>query len=141
MGYLAKTTGTNLPGRGLINPAFVIKIVPATDNMQQNTSTGRDNPNDDYLDNLKIGTKVKADVNNKKVVGTVERIIKNELGDGVFVEIRTRAGKTIKVEGSRIKPIIVSSTDDKVGKAMSANALFNESRIMDFETFSKQNKL
>lgn len=141
MGYLAKTTGTNLPGRGLINPAFVIKIVPATDNMQQNTSTGRDNPNDDYLDNLKVGTKVQADLNRRKIVGTVERILKNELGDGVFVEIRTRSGKIVKVEGSRIKPIIVSSTDNTVGKAMSADALFNESKIMDFETFSKNNKI
>jgi hypothetical protein len=137
MSFLAKTTSSNLPGRGLINPAFVIKIVPATDNLQQQPSTGRDNPSDDYLDNLAVGSQVIAKVGNRKISGSVQRIIKNELGDGVFVMISDSRGKIHKVEGSRIKKVSVPSVDDDNARLTSSPATFNESRILSFDDFLK----
>jgi hypothetical protein len=137
MPILSRGTSGNLPGRGLINPAFVIKIVPATDDMQQNASTGRDNPNNDYLDNLKVGAEVIADLGKRKIQGSVQRIEKNELGDGVFVIITDEQGETHKVEGSRISR--VSSPDiatDKV-RASSSPAVFNESKFKSYNDFLK----
>lgn len=133
--YLTKTTGALLPGRGLINPAFVIKIVPATDNMQQQPTTGRDNPNNDYLDNLAAGSDVEAKVGKEVIHGKVERIIRNEIGDGLFVLVRDSTGKTHKIEGSQIKV-----TGNNIGnvdqeKLVSSPAIFNESRLLSFKEF------
>lgn len=137
MPILAKGTSGNLPGRGLINPAFVIKIVPATDDMQQNASTGRNNPTNDYLDNLKVGTDVIADLGKRKIRGTVQRIEKNELGDGVFVLIQDENGKTHKVEGSRISKVSKPNSDDDKARQVSTPALFNESRFKSYNDFLK----
>jgi hypothetical protein len=137
MPILAKSTGRNLPGRGLINPAFTIKIVPATDDMQQNPSTGRDNQVNDYLDNLKVGTDVIADMKHGEIMGTVQRIEKNELGDGVFVIIKDKKGKDYKVEGSRIKRVSKPSVDDDKARVVSSPALFAESKFLSYESFSK----
>jgi hypothetical protein len=136
MPILAKSTGRNLPGRGLINPAFVIKIVPATDDLQQQPSAGRDNPNNDYLDNLKIGAEVIADLGKRKVKGSVQRIEKNELGDGVFVIIKEPRGKEHKVEGSRISRVGKPNADDDKARLSSSPALFNESKFLSFKDFS-----
>jgi hypothetical protein len=133
--YLSKTIGSLLPGRGLINPAFVIKIVPATDDMQQRASSGRDNPNDDYLDNLKVGTEVTSISKGKKISGKVQRIIKNELGDGVYVVIADSRGKLHKVEGSRISKTKSNNFDDR-SKLASSPALFGESKILSFRDFT-----
>lgn len=137
MSYLAKSTGANLPGRGLINPAFVIKIVPATDNLQQQPTTGRDNPKDDYLDNLAVGSEVQAKIGKSKIMGTVQRILKNELGDGVFVIIADDRGKTHKVEGSRIVKVSMPNADDDKARLASSPGVFNESRFMSYDVFSK----
>lgn len=137
--YLGKSSGTGalLPGRGLINPAFVIKIVPATDELQQKPSGGRNNPSNDYLDNLKVGDQVKADIGKRTIVGAVERIIRNNLGDGVFVMVIDARGKTHKVEGSRISKSR-SATDDDDDRLVSSPAIFNESKVLSFSQFSSQ---
>jgi hypothetical protein len=137
MPTIAKSTGRNLPGRGLINPAFVIKIVPATDDMQQKPSTGRDNPNNDYLDNLKVGAEVIADLGKRKIKGSVQRIEKNELGDGVYALIQDDRGKTHKVEGSRISKISKPGADDDKARKTSTPTLFNESRFKSYNDFLK----
>jgi len=137
MPFLAKTTSSNLPGRGLINPAFVIKIVPATDNLQQQPSTGRDNPSNDYLDNLAVGSRVIAKTGKTKIDGVVRRIIKNELGDGVFVMISDNKGKLHKIEGSRITKVSAPNADDDKARLTSSPATFNESRILSFDDFLK----
>ena len=133
--YLSKTIGSLLPGRGLMNPAFVIKIVPATDDLQQKPESGRDNPTDDYLDNLKVGASVQALHKGKKIVGKVQRIIKNELGDGVYVMISNSKGKVFKVEGSKITRVQSSSLDDDRAKLASSPATFAESKILSYQDF------
>jgi hypothetical protein len=135
MPILAKSTGSLLPGRGLINPAFVIKIVPATDDLQQQPSTGRDNPNNDYLDNLKVGTEVAATIGKRKVVGKIQRIIKNELGDGIFAIIADSTGKTYKVEGSRLELTKSGPNDSDYIRSTSSPALLAENRLMSFKDF------
>jgi hypothetical protein len=136
--YLSKSSGTGalLPGRGLINPAFVIKIVPATDDLQQKPSTGRDNPDNDYLDNLKVGNQVQAKVSNKTIVGSVERIIKNELGDGVYVIVIDARGKSHKIEGSQIKKVNTALDNSDKDRLVSSPAIFNESKFLSFSQFS-----
>ena len=134
--YLAKSSGSTLPGRGLINPAFVIKIVPATDDLQQQASGGRDNPENDYLDGLKVGNEVQATIGKKTVIGKVQRIIKNELGDGIYVIISDARGKTHKVEGSRITKSQGGAPTDYREKMVSSPALFNESKFLSFHEFS-----
>jgi hypothetical protein len=133
--YLSKTSGSLLPGRGLINPAFVIKIVPATDNLQQQPSTGRDNPTEDYHDNLKVGNEVKGRVGKKTIVGKVERIIKNELGDCIYVMVSDPRGKSYKIEASQIEKTRGNIPDDDRAALTSSPALFNESDILSFEQF------
>jgi len=135
MSSLTKSTGNGLPGRGLINPAFVIKIVAATDDMQQDPSAGRNNPSNDYLDNLNVGADVIGDLGKHKVRGTVQRIEKNELGDGVYVIIKTKSGKQIKVEGSRISRVSGPSADDDNARLSSSPAVFNESRFKTYNDF------
>ncbi len=133
--YLAKSSGALLPGRGLINPAFVIKIVPATDNLQQQASTGRDNPTDDYLDNLKVGNQIRATIGKRTIVGRVLRIIKNEQGDGIYAIISDSKGKTHKVEGSRIEKVKNNDVSDDKAALVSSPGLFNESRFLSFLDF------
>jgi hypothetical protein len=133
--YLSKTIGSLLPGRGLINPAFVIKIVPATDDLQQRPSIGRDNPVDDYLDNLKVGALVSAKVKGKKITGKVQRVLKNELGDGVYVMVADDKGKVHRIEGSRIVRTRGNFIDDDRSKLASSPALFGESKILSFQDF------
>jgi hypothetical protein len=134
MSFIAKSTGALLPGRGLINPAFVIKIVPATDDLQQQRSSGRNNPNNDYLDNLKVGMEVMAMVGKKRIVGKIQRIIKNELGDGIFAIISDSTGKTRKIEGSRLQLTASGPTTDDKLKASSSPALLAE-KFMSFHIF------
>lgn len=134
MSFLGKSTGALLPGRGLINPAFVIKIVPATDDLQQQRSSGRDNPNNDYLDNLKVGTEVMATIGKKKIVGKIQRIIKNELGDGIFAIIADSTGKTHKIEGSRLQLTSPGPNSDDQLKSASSPALLAE-KFMSFDIF------
>ncbi len=134
MSFLAKSTGALLPGRGLINPAFVIKIVPATDDLQQQPSTGRDNPSNDYLDNLKVGTEVMATIGKKKIVGKIQRIIKNELGDGIFAIIADSTGKTHKVEGSRLQLTKSGPNDSDYLRSTSSPALLAE-KFLSFQSF------
>lgn len=102
MSILAKSAGSIMPGRGLLNPAFVIKIVPATDDMQQPKSAGRKNPVNDFLDNYSVGDKVSAKIEGEIIRGKIERIIKNGEGDGIYAVIMSSDGKTHKVEGSQI---------------------------------------
>jgi len=135
MGYLSKSTASNLPGRGLINPAFVIRIVPATDAMQQPQSQGRDNPTNDYLDNVTVGTQVKTKTTNGVITGKIERIIKNELGDGVYAIVRDAKGKSYKVEGSRLEILGSPSQDDFIARNTSSPAMFAESKILSFNKF------
>jgi hypothetical protein len=138
MPILAKSTGALMPGRGLINPAFVIKIVPATDDLQQQASSGRNNPNDDYLDNLKVGNEVKAKVKGKEIIGKVQRIIKNQLGDGVFVIVSDSRGKLHKIEGSRIEKTRGNNIDNDKERLASSPGLFNESKFLSFYQFSNE---
>lgn len=140
MGFLGKSSGTSsmLPGRGLINPAFVIKIVPANDDLQQRRTNGRDNPYNDYLDKIKTGTRVEFKNNGKMDKGVVQRIIKNSNGDGVFVEVMTDEGKLKKIEGSQIKIIgQKSKLDDDTAQAMSSPAIFNENEFLCYDDFLK----
>jgi hypothetical protein len=138
MAYLANTTGSNMPGRGLINPAFIIKIVPATDDLQQKPSAGRDNPNNDYLDNLKVGAEVSAKVDGEKITGRVDRIIKNQSGEGIYVIIIDDSGKKHKIEGSRIIRLGNPNVDDEKVRLTSSPAIFNESKkFLTYEDFIK----
>ena len=136
--YLGKSSGTSamLPGRGLINPAFVIKIVPATDDLQQKPSSGRENPSNDYLDNLKVGNLVSAKIGNKTIIGSVERIIKSELGDGVYIMIIDDRGKIHKVEASQITKVNTALDNSDKDRLVSSPGIFNESRFLSFSQFS-----
>lgn len=137
MSYLGgRSSGTNLPGRGLINPAFIIKIVPATDALQQTNTSGRENPVNDYLDNLSIGDEVVADMGKRKIEGNILRIEKNEKGDGVFVIIKDKRGKQLKVEGSRVKSVFFPGSDDSKTRLQSSPVMFNESKFLSFKDFS-----
>lgn len=135
MSILAKSAGSIMPGRGLINPAFVIKIVPATDDMQQPKSTGRPNQSNDYLDRCEIGDEIRAKVDDEIVSGKVTRIIKNGEGDGVYAMITSPDGKSHKVEGSQIMDAgELASTDDDYLR--SSPGIFNETKFMTFGEFT-----
>lgn len=114
MNLLGSSNTNILPGRGLVNPAFVIKIVAATDDLQQKPIPGRENPNNDYLDNLSVGDSIEADINGKWIEGNVKRIIRNDEGDGIFVVFSDLKGRTRKVDGSRIRRIESSAPDDRM---------------------------
>jgi hypothetical protein len=135
MSILAKSAGSIMPGRGLINPAFVIKIVPATDDMQQPKNNGRPNPSNDYLDNYAIGDEVRARVEDEVVSGKITRIIKNAEGDGVYALITSADGKTHKIEGSQIMDSGEpgSNSDDYLA---SSPGIFNETKFMSFGEFT-----
>jgi hypothetical protein len=136
--YLSKASNSWLPGRGLINPAFVIKIVPATDDLQQKPQNGRPNPNDNFLDNLQIGDSVEADLGKTRLRGRVSRIVKNSNGDAVYVVVKDRKGKKHKVDSSRIK--LSGSTDpgdENQERLVSSPAVFAESKFLSFKEFSR----
>lgn len=137
MAFIGKGTGANLPGRGLINPAFVIKIVPATDDMQQQPTSGRENPNTNRFNNLRVGTKIVAKVGNHEIVGKVFRVITNELGDSTFVKIRDSRGKTYKIQASQIVNTAGPEYDDAQKQLVSSPALFAESKFLSFHEFHK----
>ena len=137
MAILSKSNGSMMPGRGLINPAFVIKIVPATDDMQQQRAQGRDNPNTDYLDNLKVGASVSAKKGKRNIEGTVERVIKNGEGDVIYVVILDTDGKTRKLNASSIRISGKPNVEDDRGELVSSPGIFTESRILTFEEFVK----
>jgi hypothetical protein len=135
MAYLGGANSTNLlPGRGLINPAFVIKIVPATDALQQRKGQGRDNPNDDYLSNCKAGDYVDTKVKGKDISGMIERIIKNSIGDVTYVIIKDSHGETYKVGATKIVPRKVFSNPEDA-EHTSSPALFAESRFFSYSQF------
>jgi hypothetical protein len=125
-----------MPGRGLINPAFVIKIVKVTDDIQEPKSNPRNNPNDDYFSNLNIGDDVDAKVDGKTVSGSVRRVIKNSLGDAIKVVVMDKRGKKHEIVASSIrrrKKFNKSAEDAQ--QAVLSPAVYNES-IMTFEEFS-----
>ena len=124
-----------MPGRGLLNPAFVIKIVPATDDMQQRASSGRNNQADDYLANYKIGDEVSVKLSKKTINCRIERIIKNSEGDGIYAIVKDSTGKKHKVESSRIIPRINNNPNTK-SDLESTPAMFAESKFLSFKDFS-----
>jgi hypothetical protein len=136
MSILARSGGSIMPGRGLMNPAFVIKIVPATDDMQEPRSSGRENPNNDFLDNYSVGDTVSAKVDKETVRGKIERVIKNAEGDGIYVIIVTPDGEHHKIEGSQI----VDSGEPEQGNQddylTSTPGIFNENKFLTFREFN-----
>ena len=132
MGFLGKS-GASMPGRGLINPAFVIKIIPATDALQQKNSAPRNNPSNDLLDGISVGDEILAKIKGEKITGRVQRIIKNEEGDSIYVSIIDSEGKTRKIEGSRIQKISNNSNINS-DQAISSPAMFSES-LLSFNEF------
>ena len=135
MGYLGKTTSANLPGRGLINPAFIIKIVAATDIMQQQPSSGRDNPNNDYLDNLKVGSTIKAKIKGRTIIGSVQRTIKNEIGDVTYVIVADKKGKVHKIGSTLVNNVGNPTLADDRSKITSSPAIFNENKFFSYQQF------
>lgn len=133
---LASSAGSILPGRGLINPAFVIKIVPATDALQEPVSAGRENPNNDLLDNLEVGTEVEAKVGKTSIAGRVQRVIKNGIGDGVYVIVRDAKGKDHKIEGGLISVVGADKPNPERERLISSPGIFNETQVLSFEEFS-----
>ena len=132
---LSRSAGSVLPGRGLMNPAFSIKVVTANDSMQERPSNGRNNQSDDYLDGIKIGDSVTAKIKKKKVTGKVTQIIKNELGDGIYALVVDKNGKEHKIEGSLITKIRQTEITDDKAAIMSTPARFNESRFLSYNQF------
>ena len=66
--------GMLLPGSGLVNPAFVIQILSANDDLEQPKSKSRGNPDNDFLDNLECGDTVFAKKGKENVEGKIQRI-------------------------------------------------------------------
>lgn len=124
-----------LPGRGLINPAFVIKIVPATDELQQPKNSSRKNPNDDFLSNLVAGDEVDFKQNGKDMSGAVHRITKNALGDVVFVIVIDNNGHTHKVNATAVHSRKKYSDDSSNDDLVSSPAIFNESKWLSFSEY------
>ena len=127
---------------GYYNPAFKIKIVNPSDTMQQPESSHRENPADDFLDNLVIGQKIVAIVGKRKDKGKIARIFKNTENEGVYVQLVTADGKKYKVDGSRISLNPRGDTGDDqsredLEKVTSSPAFFAESRILSFDEFCK----
>ncbi len=135
MGQLSGSGGTSvMPGRGLVNPAFSIKIVAADDNLQQPESQGRPNPNDDFLNNLAIGDV--CGVENDKLEGRIISIKKNSKDDVIYVKLLDKLGKIHKIEATRIRQENVPDFIDD-NRSFSSPGIFNESRLLNFKEFSK----
>jgi hypothetical protein len=132
----ASLFGASSPGHsslGYYNPAFKIRIVNPSDSLQQPAIPGRENPQDDLLDNLYVGQRIVAQIGNRKVSGKISRIFKNTDNEGIFVNMTTKDGKTYKVDGSRISIGDSGSTGDNQARvdqerAISSPAFFAESR-------------
>jgi len=125
-----------MPGRGLVNPSFIIKIVPANDDMEQERSTGRNNPNNDVLSNIKVGNKVSTTIKGKDITGTIERIIKNGEGDVIKIVMIDKDGELHNVGVTDIKiGDIIAPNDADV--ATSSPAMFAESKFLSFSEFIK----
>lgn len=136
--YLGGLNSTNiLPGRGLINPAFVIKIVAATDDMQQQKFSGRRNPNDNFMSNISVGDSIDAKKNGEQISGIVKRVIKNSLGDVVYVIVLDNNGKSHKVEVTNLSIRKKFPKNSDTDRLISSPALFNESIIVSFNEFIK----
>ena len=131
---LGKSAGSILPGRGLINPAFVIKIVPMTDDMQSHNNSGRPNQENDYLDGLRIGDEIEAEIDNKTVIGKIQQFIKNNEGDNIYAKIIDSRGKIHKIEGSQIKKSNYRDASDNE-RLVSSPAEFNESKFISYNEF------
>lgn len=132
---LGKSAGSILPGRGLINPAFVIKIVPMTDDMQGHNNDGRPNQENDYLDGLRIGDEIEAEIDDKTVIGKIQQFIKNSEGDNIYAKIIDSRGKTHKIEGSQIKRSNYRDASDN-DRLVSSPAKFNESKFSSYKEFT-----
>jgi hypothetical protein len=130
----ASLFGASNPGHsslGYYNPAFKIRIVNPSDSLQQPSIPGRENPQDDWLDNLCVGQRIVAHIGNRKVTGKISRIFKNTDNEGVFVEMITKEGKRYKVDGSRISIKDSGNTGDNQARvdqdrAISSPAFFAE---------------
>lgn len=135
--YLGGSSNMNiLPGRGLVNPAFTIKMVAATDSIQQPAGGGRNNPNDDYLSNLSTNDSVFAKVDGKEISGNISRIIKNSEGDVIYVVIIDNKGDQYKVEATAIKKRKNFRRSDNDDSLVSSPASFNES-VLSFQEYHK----
>ena len=136
---LGGRTSTNiLPGRGLINPAFVIKIVSANDDMQQPRGDNRNNPSDDFLSNLSVGDDVDGKSDDGKIIsGSIQEIIKNLLGDVTYVIVTDSKGKTHRLPSTtlQIRKKFRNDTDDDE-ELTSSPAIFAES-VLCFSEFKK----
>lgn len=136
------STGGGHSSMGYYNPAFKLKIVAANNDMQQPQSQPRDNPSDDFLDNLAVGQSVTAKIGNRKVTGKITRIFRNAENEGIFAQIITRDGKSYKVDGSRIT-LGASDPQDEVSipdKATSTPGVFAESKLLSFSQFLNESK-
>lgn len=140
MDLSGKVSSNILPGRGLINPAFVIKIVPATDDLQQDRVCGRPNPSDDFLSNIATGDNVSFRKDKDVISGKINRIVKNSIGDVSYVIIIDETGETHKVEASRITARKNFKDDSNDDKMLSSPAVFNES-ILSFSSFLKYERV
>jgi hypothetical protein len=127
-------SGSIMPGRGLVNPAFSIKIVPANDDMQQRPTSGRNNPNTDVLSNLKVGNSVSTKIDGTSITGNITRIIKNQEGDVIKIIIIDDKGAKHVSGVTNIGIGNVTPTNDE--KALvSSPAFFAESKFMFYNEF------
>lgn len=141
MSSLSKSMIGQMPGRGLVNPAFVIKILPATDDMQQQPSSGRENPNNDYMDNVEAGNTAQAKVDGKTVTGTIKRVIKNGLGDVTYVILLDKNGKERKIEATQISIVRAPSMDvSRARELTSSPAHFTEQRFSTYDQYTTINE-
>ena len=133
MPSLSNISGGGHTSLGYYNPAFKIKIVAATDDMQQQASGGRNNQSDDFLDNLALGTHVTANIGKKKIAGTVTKIFRNTENESIFAQIITKDGKTYKVDGSRIE--IGNNSQSPHDDSATSTPGFRESKTLSFSQF------
>jgi hypothetical protein len=137
--FLAKASSSFMPGRGLINPAFVIKIVPATDDLQPPRFLGRPNPSDDWMDNLKTGEEVVAKIGKRNITGKVRMLLKNAIGDLAYVKIEDSQGKIHKVQSNLIKRTVPGDFKSPYGELVSSPAIFGESKFLSFSDYHNLN--
>ena len=127
--------GMLLPGSGLVNPAFVIQILSANDDLEQPKSKSRGNPDNDFLDNLECGDTVFAKKGKENVEGKIQRIIKNSLGDVTFVIISDKEGRKHRLEATTVKKERPQEVTHDEEAATSSPAIFNENRFKSFSQF------
>ena len=124
-------------GLGYENPAFRIRIVSPNDALQQKQGVLRSNPNNDFKDNIEVGSVVSARINRKDVVGKVSRIFKNDENDTVFVEVTLNSGKKFKIDSTRIRSTdpALDQVPDNIATNISTHGMFAENRIYSFQEF------